>query len=137
MSLRRARIIPLLLAAALAALVLLLAAPAPGHAQTAADVTYVSNIGQGSDDDDSSSHVRAQTFTTGSRAGGYTVTSVDIGSDDAEGDSFTANLSITDPTSGNPVAKVATLTVPTSFTAGTLTFIAPPTPSSSPTRPIP
>ena len=110
----------------------------PGYAQSAANVTYVSNIGQGSDDDDSSSQVRAQTFTTGSRAGGYTVTSVDIGSDDAEGDSFTANLSITDPTSGNPVAKVATLTVPTSFTAGTLTFIAPPpTPSSSPTRPIP
>ena len=98
----------------------------PGYAQSAANVTYVSNIGQGSDDDDSSSQVRAQTFTTGSRAGGYTVTSVDIGSDDAEGDSFTANLSITDPTSGNPVAKVATLTVPTSFTAGTLTFIAPP-----------
>ena len=98
----------------------------PGYAQSGADVSYVSNIGQGSDDDDSSSQVRAQTFTTGSRAGGYTVTSVDIGSDDAEGDSFTANLSITDPTSGNPVAKVATLTVPTSFTAGTLTFIAPP-----------
>ena len=108
----------------------------PGYAGVS-NVTYVSNIGQGSDDDDSSSQVRAQTFTTGSRAGGYTVTSVDIGSDDAEGDSFTANLSITDPASGNPVAKVATLTVPTSFTAGTLTFIAPPTSSSSPTRPIP
>ena len=98
----------------------------PGYAQSAANVTYVSNIGQGSDDDYSSSNVRAQTFTTGSRAGGYTVTSVDIGSDDAQGDSFTVNISITDPTSGNPVAKVATLTVPTSFTAGTLTFIAPP-----------
>ena len=98
----------------------------PGYAQSGADVTYVSNIGQGSDDDYSSSNVRAQTFTTGSRAGGYTVTSVDIGSDDAQGDSFTVNISITDPTSGNPVAKVATLTVPTSFTAGTLTFTAPP-----------
>ena len=97
----------------------------PGYAGVA-NVTYVSNIGQGSDDDYSTSQVRAQTFTTGSRTGGYTVTSVDIGSDDAQGDSFTVNISITDPTSGNPVAKVATLTVPTSFTAGTLTFIAPP-----------
>ena len=48
----------------------------PGYAQSAADVTYVSNIGQGSDDDDSSSMGRAQTFTTGSRTGGYTLTRI-------------------------------------------------------------
>ena len=55
----------------------------PGYAQSAADVTYVSNIGQGSDDDDSSSMGRAQTFTTGSRTGGYTLISIDIVSEDA------------------------------------------------------
>ena len=108
----------------------------PGYAQTSADVTYVSNIGQGSDDVHSYSDFRAQTFTTGSRTGGYTVTSVDIGSEDAEGNSFTVSIDFTNA-SGNPEGKLAELTRPASFTAGTLTFTAPPTPSLSPTRPMP
>ncbi len=95
----------------------------PGYAGVS-NVTYVSNIGQGSDGDYSTSQHRAQTFTTGSRTGGYTVTSVDVGSDDAEGDSFDVNIEITNA-SGHPVGKLAELTRPASFTAGTLTFIAP------------
>ena len=97
----------------------------PGYAQSGADVTYVSNIGQGSDDDDSSSMGRAQTFTTGSRTGGYTLISVDIVSEDAQGDSFTANITTVDEGTDLPVARHTTLTAPASFTAGTITFTAP------------
>ena len=97
----------------------------PGYAQSGADVTYVSNIGQGSDDDDSSSMGRAQTFTTGSRTGGYTLISVDIVSEDAQGDSFTANITTVDEGTGFPVDRHTTLTAPASFTAGTITFTAP------------
>ena len=79
------------------------AAPEPGYAQSAGNVTYVSNIGQGSDDDDSSSMGRAQTFTTGSRTGGYTLISIDIVSEDAQGDSFTANITTVDEGTGFPV----------------------------------
>ena len=95
MSLRRARIIPLLLAAAavlLAAVTLLmLLSPAPGHAQTT-DVTYISNIAQGDDGDYTSVYNKAQSFTTGSQSGGYTVTHVDIGYDGTGGDAFSAAI---------------------------------------------
>ena len=97
----------------------------PGYAQSGVAVSYVSNIGQGSDDDDSSSMGRAQTFTTGSRTGGYTLISVDIVSEDAQGDSFTANITTVDEGTGFPVARHTTLTAPSSFTAGTITFTAP------------
>ena len=74
---------------------------------------------------------RAQSFTTGSQSGGYTVTSVDIGYDDAEGDKFSAAIwtvdSDNEPDDGDNNNKVADLTAPTgTWSAGdTLTFTAP------------
>ena len=119
-----------LLAAAAALLLLLLLPSAPGHAQTTTN-TYVSNINQGSDNDWSDTVSRVQTFTTGSRTGGYTVTSVDIGYEDAEGDKFSAAIwtvdSDNEPDDGDNNNKVADLTAPTgTWSAGdTLTFTAP------------
>ncbi len=66
----------------------------------------------------------AQNFTTGSQSGGYTVTQVDIGSDDAEGDAFSAAIYSVD-SDDYPDSQVAALTAPSSFAAGTLTFTAP------------
>ena len=108
---------------------LLLLSSAPGHAQTTN--IYVSNIDQGNDSDWSDSVSRAQSFTTGSQSGGYTVTSVDIGYDDAEGDKFSAAIwtvdSDNEPDDGDNNNKVADLTAPTgTWSAGdTLTFTAP------------
>ena len=110
---------------------LLLLPSAPGHAQTVNTNTYVSNINQGSDNDWSDTVSRAQTFTTGSRTGGYTVASVDIGYEDAEGDKFSAAIwtvdSDNEPDDGDNNNKVADLTAPTgTWGAGdTLTFTAP------------
>ena len=107
-------------APALLALLAALAA-APAAAQTT--VTLVSNIGEfatnvtGTND-------RAQPFTTGSNANGYTLSSIDIVSNDVQSDSFAVSLYTTNA-SGHPDTLVATLTVPGSFDAGTLTFTAP------------
>ena len=108
---------------------LLLLPSAPGHAQTTT-YTYVSNIDQG-DTVYSSTLLRAQRFTTGSQSGGYTVTSVDIGYEDDEGDKFSAAIwkvdSVDVPDTGTSASKVADLTAPTgTWSAGdTLTFTAP------------
>ena len=119
---RRAPLLLTVLLTAAAALLLLLSSPAPGHAQTVN--TYVSNLGQGDDGAYSQNAVMAQNFTTGSESGGYTVTQVDIGSDDAEGDSFSAAIYSVD-SNDYPDSQVAALTAPSSFAAGTLTFTAP------------
>ena len=118
---RRGRLAPLILVA-LPAVAVVLFVPETGGAQTV--TTYVSNIDQGSDGNYQTDQLRAQSFTTGSQAGGYTVTHVDIGSDDDEGDSFSAAIYTTN-SSGHPVSEVAALTPPSSFAAGTLTFTAP------------
>ena len=99
-----------------------LLSPTPGHAQTVN--TYVSNFGQGMNGDYIFVQNRAQSFTTGPQAGGYTVTSVEIVSEDAEGDAFSAAIYTTNA-SGHPVSEVAALAPPSSFAAGTLTFTAP------------
>ena len=101
---------------------LMLLSPAPGHAQSA-DATYISNIGKSASDYTSSLEV-AQSFATGSQTGGYAVTHVDIVSADGNGDSFSAVIYTTD-SDGHPDSKVADLTPPSSFAAGTLTFAAP------------
>ncbi len=100
---------------------LLLLPSAPGHAQTTT-YTYVSNIDQGSDDSYNTPFIRGQSFRTGPRVGGYTVTSVDIGYE--SGGAFSASIYTTNA-SGHPVSEVAALTPPSSFAAGTLTFTAP------------
>ena len=86
-------------------------------------ITLVSNTGQASSNFSANSD-RAQGFTTGSNADGYTLSSIDIVSGDPQGTSFTATL-YTSNTSGHPGTAVATLTAPVSFAAGTLTFTAP------------
>ena len=113
-----------LAAAVLLAAVTLLAllSPTPGHAQTVN--TYLSNFGQGMDHYDAFQDNRAQSFRTGPQAGGYTVTSVDIVSEDPQGDAFSAAIYSVD-SNGYPDSQVAALTAPSSFAAGTLTFTAP------------
>ena len=108
-----------------AAAALLLLPSAPGHAQSTT-TTYVSNINQGSDDETSGTGVKGQRFTTGSQSGGYIVTSVDIGYDDAEGDKFSAAIYTVD-NDGYPDSEAVPLTAPTgSWSAGdTLTFTVP------------
>ncbi len=107
---------------------LLLLPSAPGHAQTTTN-TYVSNIDQGQDEDWSTTLKRAQSFTTGSQSGGYTLTSVDIVSEDQNAAEFSAAIwtvdSDNEPDDGDNNNKVADLTAPGSFAAGTLNFTAP------------
>ena len=128
MSRRRnfARTLPAaVLLAAATALLLLLLAPAPGHAQTVT-TTYISNFDQVYDGTYGAGFPKAQSFTTGSQTGGYTVTHVDIGYDDAEGDKFSAAIYTVD-SDGYPDSEVFALTAPTgAWAAGTtLSFTAP------------
>ena len=97
-------------------------AAAPAAAQTV--TTLVSNIGQGNDafGETSSTRKVAQGFTTGSNATGYTLSSIDIVSENSN--AFTAAV-YTVNASGQPDTLVASLTSPGSFAAGTLTFTAP------------
>ena len=110
----------------LAAPALLLAALAVGPAAAQTTVTLVSNTGQTNDAflDSRVNRKAAQGFTTGSNAASYTLSSIDIVSEDFEGDSFTAAVHTVNA-SGQPDTLVASLTSPASFAAGTLTFTAP------------
>ena len=117
----RALAAAVLLAVATALFLFLFLSATPSHAQTT--TTYVSNISQGGDNNYKHDMRRAQSFRTGPQAGGYTLTSVDIGSDDVEGDAFSAAIYSTN--SGVPVSEFAALTPPSSFAKGTLTFTAP------------
>ena len=107
---------------------LLLLPSAPGHAQTTTN-TYVSNISQGQDEDWNTTLKRAQSFITGSQSGGYALTSVDIVYEDQHSDAFSAAIwtvdSDNEPDDGDNNNKIADLTAPGSFDAGTLTFTAP------------
>ena len=110
-------------ALALAALaVLAVGMPEHAEAQTA---VLVSNTGQGDDDDSSSTRDRALAFTTGSNSGGYTLSSVDIISEDSEGDDASVSVCTVDG-SGYPTTTCTALTAPSAFAAGTLTFTASP-----------
>ena len=113
---------PLRLAAP--ALLALLAALAAGPAAAQTVTTLVSNIGQTQNNTPGGTNERAQVFTTGSNATGYTLSSIDIVSADTAGDSFAVSLYTTNA-SGHPDTLAASLTVPGSFAAGTLTFTAP------------
>ena len=110
-------------ALALAALAVLLALPLQAEAQTA--ITLVSNTGQGADADAAGTLDRAQAFTTGSNSGGYTLSSIDIISEDPQGDDASVSVCTVDG-SGYPTTTCTALTAPSSFAAGTLTFTASP-----------
>ena len=92
-----------------------LALPATAQAQTA--TTLVSNIGQGPTSTANASVQYSQRFTTGSHEAGYTLSSVDVISADAEGDSFSAKV-CTVNASGHPTSTCTTLAAPASFAAG-------------------
>ena len=96
----------------------------PTAAQAQGVTTLVSNIGQGSTTTRDAGVHHAQRFTTGSHGTGYTLSSVDVVYDDAEGDSFAAQVCTVDA-DGHPTSTCTDLTAPGSFAAGTITFTAP------------
>ncbi len=89
-------------------------------------VTLVSNLDQGNDTSffETSAEL-AQQFTTGSSTSGYVLTGVDVDSEDAQGSSFSASVCTVD-SDGHPTTSCTALTAPSDFTAGVLTFTAPP-----------
>ena len=89
-----------------------------GHGQK----PLVSNAGQGSDNSWNASENRSQPFTTG--AAGATLSSVEIISEDPEGDDVVVSLCTVDG-SNHPTSDCTALTAPSSFAAGTLVFTAP------------
>ena len=124
--LRGARACLALLAAAalprLAALLLVLAASLAAAENAAAQtVTLVSNANQGLDTSSTVGGDRAQAFTTGAVAA--TLSSVEIISEDSQGDDATVSLcTVVD---NLPPSSCTALTAPSSFAAGTLVFTAP------------
>ena len=125
--LRGARACLALLAAAalprLAALLLVLAASLAAAENAAArSVTLVSNANQGLDTSSTAGRNRAQAFTTGAVAA--TLSSVEIISEDSEGDDATVSLCTVDA-DNLPTSSCTALTAPSSFAAGTLVFTAP------------
>ena len=89
----------------------------------AQSTTLVSNTGQ-TTADNSSTRDRSQTFRTGANDGGYTLTSVEVAYNDAQGESFTVSVCSVDA-SNHPTSSCTSLTAPETFSAGTLTFTAP------------
>ena len=121
---RRVPRAPIPVAFALAVLaVLATVAPEPAVAQS--EITLVSNTGQGNDENATGTRDRAQAFTTGSNSGGYTLSSVDLISEDSAGDDATVSVCTVDG-SGYPTTTCTALTAPGSYVAGTLTFTASP-----------
>ena len=111
----------MLAATALLALSGALALPATARAET-----LVSNIGQGSTLTREYSLQHAQRFTTGPYEYGYTLSTVDVVSAEAEGTSFSATVCTVDG-DGHPTSTCTDLAAPGSsaFAAGTITFYAP------------
>ena len=83
--------------------------------------TLVSNAGQGDDHSWSNSKDRSQAFTT---SAGATLSSVEIISEDPEGDDVAVSLCTVDG-SNHPTSSCIVLTAPSSFAIGTLVFRAP------------
>ena len=123
-----ARPAPFLRAAGFALLALVLGGvllwSAPAEAQTPTPRILVSNTGQGSDDGaNTSGNDHAQLFHTGNHTNGYTLTSVIVVSEDAQGDAFDVEICGADGTSDDfPTTSCTALTAPGSFTAGNLEF---------------
>ena len=112
--------------AAIVALSIALGFAAPATANHDGSIkTMVTNFGQASDDSTnlSSGIYWSQAFTTGSHAAGYILTSIRVKSEDTEGDAFEASLC--GASEGAPTAYCSTLTPPSSFAMGTLSFTAP------------
>ena len=87
-------------------------------------VTLVSNTGQAADESATWPRDRAQRFTTGPNSTGYTLSTIEIISEDTEGDDAAVAV-WTVGSDGFPNSLHASLTAPGSFSAGTLVFTAP------------
>ena len=118
---RRRRVAPAWAALSLlAGLLGLLALLSPVAAQSV-NTTLVSNAGQGRDTNSNEDYRRAQAFTT---TAGATLSSVEIISEDTEGDDVAVSLCTVDA-NDRPTSSCTDLTAPLSFPAGTLVFTAP------------
>ena len=109
---------------------LLLGALGLFHAAPArAQITLVSNTGQMADEvTGTTTQVNAQGFTTGSNATGYTLSSIEavFGSAANAAQRVTIRAELWSATSGGaPSSKLASLTVPSTVSAGTVAFTAP------------
>ena len=91
---------------------------------TTSGVTLVSNANQGTAEKTGGNRDRAQSFTTGTNPGGYTLGSVEIVSADTQDDDATVAV-YTVNSSGYPDTLHASLTAPASFAQGTLVFSDP------------
>ncbi len=87
----------------------------------------VSNTAQGNDDQvETSGNDHAQLFQTAGATNGYTLTSVIVVSEDAEGDGFDVEVCEADGTSDDfPTTTCTVLTTPQAFPAGSLEFTHP------------
>ena len=96
----------------------------PITAQAQTSRVLVSNTGQGSDAvANTSSNPHGQLFHTSASTAGWTLTSVTVVSEDAQGDAFAVD--ICDAASGGnefPTTTCTTLTAPSNFAAGGITF---------------
>ena len=122
---RPARTILLVFASMLA--VFLLDGGGAAYAQST-PVNLVSNTEQGDDRQADYNRDHGQAFTTGFNTTGYTVTSVQMISEDAEGDDIGLKICEVD-TNTNPTDVCTDLTAPSSFGMGPLTFTAPASPA--------
>ena len=122
---RPARTILLVFASMLA--VFLLDGGGASYAQSTA-VNLVSNTEQGDDEQANYDRDHGQAFTTGFNTTGYTVTSVQMISEDAQGDDIGLKICAVD-TDTNPTDDCTDLTAPSSFEMGPLTFTAPASPA--------
>ena len=93
-------------------------------ANTPAGTTLVSNTGQGGDASARFTTDHGQAFTTGYNLTGYTVTSVEIISEDWSGDDIALQICGVGA-DGNPTTICTDLTPPNSFPRGRLVFNAP------------
>ena len=85
-------------------------------------MTLVSNVGQGFDSNWTGSADRSQPFTTG--ATDATLSSVEIGSEDGQGDPIAISVCTVDA-NDHPTSDCTALVAPASFAAGTVVFTAP------------
>ena len=109
-------------AAVLAVVAALLALPLQAQAQT--EITLVSNLGQASENTVTNNQDRAQSFTPGTHAAGYTLNSIVIGYNDPSGNAFTVEI-WTANAAGVPSTLKYSFTAPATFSQGDLTFTAP------------
>ena len=112
----------------------LLATVAPEQAVAQSEITLVGNAGQPTGERQTASFQgavdHAQQFTTGSNARGYTLTKVEFVSNDAQGDTFSAQLCEANNAGETAVPdpmNCQTLSTTSSFALGSVVVFTPPT----------